>query len=419
MPDYTPSQVQAIGCIDRPLQIIACAGSGKTQVISQRISNILAQPGVEPRHIVAFTFTEKAAAELKDRILSIVGLEHGETTGLAEMYVGTMHAFCLNLLQTHVPETFKYSVLTETTQRLFIDRNSRKSGLTTCPSLSPGTPYLHRFLHSKLYTQVMSVLLEDEVDLTLVNDEVLSSVNAYRALLEGHAYFDYTSMLHAAVSLLESEDTGLAASSHAVLQYVRENVKYVVVDEYQDVNPLQERLIRALVQFGANLCVVGDDDQTIYQWRGSEVTNILKFVERYPGVEQVTLDENFRSSEGIVALGRRIAESIPEGHRLQKAMEHASHQSWSRGDMVASVFPSAEHEAKWICDRIQQLRGLPFTDAPGAEARGLSWSDAAVLFRSVANDAGPLVKEMNRREIPYVVKGLTRLFDAPEITAVV
>src|SRR5687767_7720798 len=101
---YTSAQAEAIACLGEPLQIIACAGSGKTQVISQRIAAILAQPGVEPRNVVAFTFTEKAAAELKGRVLSIVEEEVGNVTGLAEMFIGTMHGYCLDLLQRMVPD---------------------------------------------------------------------------------------------------------------------------------------------------------------------------------------------------------------------------------------------------------------------------------------------------------------------------
>src|SRR5947208_12883234 len=117
MMTYTPAQAEAIACLSQPLQIIACAGSGKTQVISQRIAAILAQPGVQPRNVVAFTFTEKAAAELKERVLSMVG----EVTGLAEMYIGTMHGYSLDLLQRMVPEAFKFSVLTDITAQLLGD----------------------------------------------------------------------------------------------------------------------------------------------------------------------------------------------------------------------------------------------------------------------------------------------------------
>jgi DNA helicase II / ATP-dependent DNA helicase PcrA len=415
---YTEAQAEAIACIDEPIQIIACAGSGKTQVISQRIAAILAQPGVEPRNIVAFTFTEKAAAELKDRILSLLDHEGVDTLGLAEMYVGTMHGYALDLIQRLVPETFKFSVLTEITTRMLIDRNSRKSGLTVCPTSSSGTPHLRRFLHSRLYMQVTAVLREDNVDLDLVPGGVLASFKSYVELLYRHAYFDFTEMINLAVQFLEGdvdEDSGIAA----VQTHIRDDVRYVVVDEYQDVNPLQERLVRGMTKFGANLCVVGDDDQTVYQWRGSEVSNIVTFANRYTGVRQVTLAENFRSSEGIVELGRSVAERIPQSHRLPKAMVRGGHQRWQRGDMIACGFADEREEAAWICDRIEAMRGLAFNDSAEGEARGLSWSDFAVLYRSVANDAGALVEEMRRRDIPYVVKGLNRLFDSPEILAVV
>jgi len=414
---YTSAQQEALDCIDEPLQIIACAGSGKTQVISQRIAKILAQPGLEPRNVVAFTFTEKAAAELKDRALSIIESEQTATTGLAEMYIGTMHGYALDLVQRLVPETFKFQVLTEVTSRMLVDRNSKQSGLTVCPTLSANVPTLWRYTHSRLFLQAMSVLREDDVNWDLIPAGVISSFEDYAKLIYAHNYFDYTEMINLAVQFLEGkpEDGYAEAAVHA---HVRDDIRYVVVDEYQDVNPLQERLVRGLTQFGANLCVVGDDDQTIYQWRGSAVSNIMTFNDRYTGVHKVTLAENFRSSQGVVEVGRSIAERIPVGQRLNKKMVAGGHQTWQRGDMLALEFDDPAAEAAWVCDRIEAMRGLAFSDST-SESRGLSWSDCAVLFRSVAKDAGALVTEMRRRNIPYVVKGLNRLFDSPEITAVV
>ena len=412
---YTAAQQQAIDCLDEPLQIIACAGSGKTQVISQRIAAILAQPGVEPRNVIAFTFTEKAAAELKDRVLGIVG---DQNVGLAEMYVGTMHGYCLDLLQRLVPDTFKFSVLSDITARLLVDRNSRKSGLTTCPTSLASTPSLRRFLHSKLFLQAMSVLREDAIDEDAVPEGVRSSLADYLRLLYGQASFDFTEMINLAVQYL-CPDPQDDEDSDRVQAHIREDIRYVVVDEYQDVNPLQEQLIQGLVRHGANLCVVGDDDQTIYQWRGSQVSNIVTFAQRYDGVRQITLADNFRSSNGVVELARSVADRIPFGERLAKAMVSAGSQDWERGDLLALDFPDSDAEVTWICDRIQDLRGVPFHDNPTAEPRGLSWSDCAVLFRSVAGDAGPLVAELRSRGIPFVVKGLNRLFESPEIQAVV
>ncbi len=416
MVTYTAAQQEAIGELSRPLQLIACAGSGKTQVISQRISQILAQPGVVPGNIVAFTFTEKAAAELAERIHTIVEAEHGDVLGMAEMYIGTMHGFCLDLLQTFVPDAFKFGVLTDVTQRLLIDRNSKESGLTSCPLLAGGT--LSRWKDSRLYARALSILQEDIVDLDLVPDEVIDSRNSYLQMIAKRNYFDYTTMVATAVEFLESEEDDPDRPTQAVLRHVRERVKYVVVDEYQDVNPLQERLISALVRFGANLCVVGDDDQTIYQWRGSEVRNILAFAGSHQDVRQIELSENFRSSKGIVSLGRSIAELIPQDERLEKGMEYASHQQWQRGDLLALSFDDGDAEAAWIAGRIQALQGMPFQDDPTSAPRGLAWSDCAVLFRTV-KDADPLVRELKKRGVPYIVKGLARLFDSDEILAVV
>ena len=415
---YTADQAAAISVIDEPLQIIACAGSGKTQVISQRIANILSQPEVHPRNVIAFTFTEKAAAELKERVLGIVQAERGEVTGLAEMYIGTMHGYTLDLLQRLVPETFKYSVLTEITSRLLVDKYSKQSGLTTCPTIGTKQDHLKRFQNSKLYLQVLGALREDEIDESLVPEGVLESLDAYVRLIHGQATFDFTAMIALAVELLEidPDDDDNAA---VIQRHVRDDIKYLVVDEYQDVNPLQERLVRGLVRHGANLCVVGDDDQTIYQWRGSEVRNIVTFAERYDDVKQVVLNDNFRSTKGIVELGRSVAEIIPAGDRLPKKMVTSGHQTWERGDLLALGFATPDEEAVWIADRIEHLLGVPFQDKPGDEPRGLSYSDCAVLLRSVSRDAGPIVEELKKRHIPYVIKGLNRLFESDEIQACV
>lgn len=418
MTAYTDSQREAINCLDLPLQIIACAGSGKTQVISQRIANILAQADTDPRNIVAFTFTEKAAAELKDRVLRVVAEQHGDVTGMAEMYIGTMHGYCLDLLQRLVPDTFKFSVLTEITARLLVDRNSKKSGLTTCPTSSPRVPTLRRYVHSRLFLQAMSILREDVVTDDLVPEGVWNSFASYSKLLYAHAEFDFTELINLLVQLLEA-DPSQEEDARVVQAHIQDDIRYVVVDEYQDVNALQERLVAGLVQFGANLCVVGDDDQTIYQWRGSQVSNIVAFADRHMGVKQVTLAENFRSSEGIVELGRSVAERIPAAERLAKGMVSADNQAWERGDLLALTFDDPVAEAAWMCDRIEDLRGVPFRDNPASTERGLSWSDFAVLYRSVSKDADELVAELQRRGIPYVVKGLNRLFDSSEITAVV
>lgn len=414
--DYTVAQKSAIETIDDPLLIVACAGSGKTQVISQRIVEIL-RSGAEPRNVVAFTFTERAAAELKERVTTLVEQEFGNIHGLAEMYVGTMHGFALDVLHSFVPQTFKYDVLNDIQTRLFIDRRSNKCGLTTAHARVNGTSRpLRRWVNSNLYMQVMAILREEQVNEAMLPDDVLTAQTMYRHELHQHSDFDFTEVLRTAADLLdEGPDDDVAG---ALVRHVRDTIRYVVVDEYQDTNYVQERLIHGLTRFGANLCVVGDDDQTIYQWRGSAVANILTFERRHDAVRRVTLDDNFRSTEGITSLARFfVEETVPD--RLAKKMVAAGHQTYERGDILALSFSDAGAEARWTADRIERLRGVAFQDNPSGDHRGLSWSDLAVLFRSVSKDAGPLVEELKRRSIPYVIKGLTGLFEAPEIQACV
>ncbi|EMF55654.1 MULTISPECIES: ATP-dependent DNA helicase [Streptomyces] len=415
---FTDAQHTAINTHDDNLLIVACAGSGKTEVISQRIAGLIGRPGMQPKNIVAFTFTEKAAGELKERVHTRIRELHGEVHGLAEMYIGTMHGYALDLLHSHVPEAFKYNVLNDVQTRLFIDKYSKQSGLTTTNAVVNGTTKpLRRYINSKLYQQVMSILREDDVDMDGLRPDVADGLDKYMQVLRDRSYFDYTAILHYAAVLLNDDNDEGNESVLSLQRHIKETVKYVVVDEYQDTNPVQEQLIHGLTRHGANLCVVGDDDQTIYQWRGSAVENILTIEGRYPNVHRVTLNENFRSSSAIVDLARHVVEQIPPGERLNKAMTAAGHQTFERGDLLALEFPDTEAEATWLVDRMERLRGVPFQDREGSEPRGLDWSDFAVLFRSVKADAGPLVEELRLRGIPYVIKGLTKLFETPEVQA--
>lgn len=155
--NFTPNQLQAIGHHHGNLQLIACAGSGKTEVVARRVASLL-RNGLAPRNIVAFTFTDKAAAELKERIITRCREELGEIHGMAEMYVGTIHAFCLELLKNEVPKYLKYDVLNEVQQSLFIDRHSKKSGLTTSTDLTG--QHLQRYKDTQHYLSAVSILRE-------------------------------------------------------------------------------------------------------------------------------------------------------------------------------------------------------------------------------------------------------------------
>lgn len=405
--NLTDSQRRAIEHGGRNLQLIACAGSGKTEVVARRVVHLLT-PGrgdsLAPGNIIAFTFTDKAAAELKERIVTRTREVLGEVPGMAEMFVGTIHAFCLDLLKSESPKHLKFEVLNEVQQRLFVDRNSSKSGLTTSTDLTGAV--LKRYRDTGHYVTALSILREAERDdAQLDGCSLLNGLAAYERLLEDKSYLDYSSILEEAVTLL-TNDEGVRAR-------LAERVKYVIVDEYQDVNPVQEAIVWSLHELGARICVVGDDDQTIYQWRGSDVENILTFDKRYPAVEQISLEENFRSSQGVVETARAFIEQ--NSARLAKAMKPTGAQPYESGDVVALSFADPEAEARHIVGTIQSLRGVAFKE--DEVERGLSWSDMAILLRSVKANAEPIMRALQAAEIPFVVTGMTNLFGTPEAEA--
>ena len=406
---YTKAQQAAIDHLDGNMQVIACAGSGKTQVLAQRIVNLLknrAKEGLVPANIVAFTFTEKAAGELKDRIYTLCRAQIGDVIGLADMFVGTIHAFCLDLLQTYQFRFLKYQVLNDVQQRLLIDRHSRQSGLSDLTTHDG--KQLKRWVDSRLYQRCLSVIRESQIDeAKLGSHPIRAALQKYTALLDERRYLDYSRILTEAVTAL--------ATDASLREKIAARIKYLIVDEYQDVNPLQEALIHVLHGLGAQVCVVGDDDQTIYQWNGSDIQNIVGFASRFPGVYTVPLAENFRSSVGVVETARQLVER--NTGRLPKKMVSEEQQTFEHGNVLCLRFDDPAREAAWIVEKLLQLRGDPFLDRPAAEPRGLTWSDCAILIRSVKNSGAAVVDALRNAGIPYVVRGVSGLFDTAEVQA--
>ena len=407
---FTPAQQEAIDHRGSHLQIIACAGSGKTQVTVERINQLL-EEGLSPEEILAFTFTEKAAAELSNRIRASRRERGLDTTGLAEMYIGTIHGWCLDFLQSRLNRFLKYRVLNDPQTRLFIQRHSRKCGLTLNEYLT-GTALTRNKYDVRNYQTALNILREDEVVWSEVPDDLQAGLAAYRGLLDEHALFDYTEMLCRVVEGLE-HPTGEWIEAKRVLL---EQVQHVLVDEYQDVNPIQERLIQVLQSKGACLTVVGDDDQTIYQFRGSDAGNILGFTSRYPTAKTVNVTTNFRSSQEIVETAEAVASL--NTHRLVKRFDVGAHHLHEAGDIMALAFDDPAEEARYIAQRIEDMVGHPYEDTVNATSRGLAYSDFAVLLRSVKHSAGPIMEALRDLEIPFVVKGVQQLFERPEIRAV-
>lgn len=409
VPQFTPAQQKAISHAKGNLQLIACAGSGKTEVVARRVAYLLDPSSpkkvkVDPKNIVAFTFTEKAAAELKHRIITRADEQFGGRTGMSDLYVGTIHGFCLQLLRDYVPDYLKFDVLNEMQQRLFVDRYSVQSGLTQTTAHNDRA--LRRYVDTGRYIDALNILREDSVaDGALDGWSIADGLEAYRELLVEHGYFDYSAILEAAVDEVERNEQ--------LRQALRARIRHLIVDEYQDVNPVQERLINQLHKLGATLCIVGDDDQTIYQWRGSSIKQIVTFADRYPAVKQIRLADNFRSSEGIVNTARAFI--AQNSGRLEKKMRAVDAQPYEDGDITALAFDSPEEEADWIARTCKELRGTRFDESE--ESRGLSWSDMAILLRSVRNNGEAVTDALNDAKIPYIVKGLPGLFDAPESQA--
>jgi DNA helicase II / ATP-dependent DNA helicase PcrA len=227
----------------------------------------------------------------------------------------------------------------------------------------------------------------------------------YEQLLHERGYLDYSGILKEAVAELKGNE-GLRESLAA-------RIRHVIVDEYQDVNPVQEAVVEELHRLGAGICVVGDDDQTIYQWRGSDVRNILSFENRYPDVTQVRLEENFRSSEGVVAVAREFVRQVVR--RLPKEMKTTRAQDYEPGDITALPFDSPEDEARHIARTCLALRGVAIRE--GDSERGISWSDMAVLLRSVRRDGERITAALDEGNVPYVITGMDNLFQADEAEA--
>jgi DNA helicase II / ATP-dependent DNA helicase PcrA len=364
------------------LQIIASAGSGKTEVVAQRFAQLMAD-GADPAGIIAFTFTERAADELKARISARVEERLGPASldRVGAAFVGTIHSYCFRLLQQHVPRYETFDVLDERRLTAFLCREE---------------PALHlKNLTGKVFTSIKAFLenlevVENElIPVQHLDDPFKGMAEKFYELLEQFRLLTYGQLISRAVAELEKPD--VAASVHGTL-------RHLIVDEYQGVNPAQERLIRLLTGPRVELCVVGDDDQAIYQWRGSDVRNIVQFATRYPGVRTFTITVNRRSRPHIVAAAASFAHSIPG--RLDKQM--SAHRPPAGTEVVTWSADTEADEADRIAETIQRLH-----------TEGLPYRSIAVLVRTRA--AYPrLLDAFDAHDVPVQPAGRTGLFAQPE-----
>jgi len=369
------------------VQIIASAGSGKTEVVSQRVADLLAD-GFPAESVVAFTFTERAADELKNRISHRVADRLGTAAldRLAGLFVGTIHSFCFRLLQQRVPRYETYDVLDDNQLTAFLSREANRLQIRQLDGRGRLFASIAAFLTS------VDVVENELLDPAAMPDPFGSVLRAYYETLDRYRLLTYGQQVVRAVRELEHPE--LAAEVHARL-------RHLIVDEYQDVNPAQERLIRLLTGPEVELCVVGDDQQAIYQWRGSDVSNIVTFPHRYSPVARFEITVNRRSRPRIIEVANQFALTIPE--RIDKTMAPHRPPGGSGGpEVVAWSAPTEAGEAGWIASLILDL----------AE-KGVRYRDIAVLVRGRASYPR-LVEQFATFGIPVQPGGRTGLFDQPE-----
>ncbi len=409
--EFTDEQKKAIAHTKGHLRIIACAGSGKTEVVSRRIANLI-KSGVKPKNIVAFTFTEKAADELKSRIRKVLQDECPERADFGEMYVGTIHSFCFDMLQELDPVYKSYAVLDEAKRVAYVSKYRNFSRLNLWPlrySSVSGKPLsyyttINRFLYS--YDIVM---MEDIDSDKLSNTHFKSAYTEYRKMLEEDKYLDFSSMIYTLVHLLRN--------NKSKLKKFNEIVKHLVLDEYQDVNKLQETLVE-LISFGADsVCVVGDDDQCIFQWRGSHVGNIIGFKEKYSkkyNVVDYPMNVNFRSTEAIVHTAEKFIKHNKNRLSIKKMTFNPElKRIYEVGDIIHKHFDDEKEEFEFIKKKISKLLGTDFIDKKN-KLFSLSLGDFAILVRT-NEDAAKIVAFLEKEKIDCIAYSGESIFGSSEV----
>lgn len=380
-------QKQAVKQIEGPVLILAGAGSGKTKTLTHRIAYLI-QKKVSPYNILAVTFTNKAAKEMRERVAALLGENHENRSFMP--YMGTFHSICVRLLRQDgeaigIPKNFvifdesdRQSAIKQAMKQLFIDEKQFK------PSSI-----------SNMISGAKNELITPEEyagTATLPAQKVAAQVFPLyeRTLIEAGA-LDFDDLIKRTVSML---------SNHASLQKKwSEQFKYIMIDEYQDTNSAQYKLIKLLTNENENLCVVGDDWQSIYSWRGADFRNILNFERDYPKATVIKLEENYRSTKNILDAAHLI---------ITKNEQRSDKQLWTKagaGSPVQIVQVQSEaHEGESIITKIKTQ----------VDMRLRPYGDFAVLYRTNAQSRA-LEEVFLKYGVPYKIVGGTRFYDRKEI----
>jgi len=379
-----PEQRRAVETTEGPLLVLAGAGSGKTRVITVRIAHLLSK-GVPPERILAVTFTNKAAREMRERVGELVGKERAQ-----RIFCGTFHSFCMELLREHgkALEISRRFTISDTSDQMSILRGALREVAVGDVQLQPNVVQSRiSLLKNRLVdtSQYLDKAADDEEEL------VAKAWRRYDEALRKSRSMDFDDLLLFALRLLRLKDGPINA--------IRERFHYVLVDEYQDTNAPQYEIVREVAGERRNICVVGDDDQSIYGWRGADVAKILNFEKDFPGAEVVRLETNYRSTEQILDAANKVIANNPERH------EKTLRSHIGRGAGLQLIIADDEHEeADHIAREIQDL-------VRETETR---WGQIAILFRT-GPQARPFEEQLRARAIPYVLVGGLSFFDRKEV----
>ena len=378
-----PTQREAVENTDGPLLILAGAGSGKTRVLTHRIAYIIDQGLAAPDEVLAITFTNKAAAEMKDRVALLVGPES------RKMWVSTFHALCARLLRVHA-EKLGYK-----REFTIYDGGDQVRLVKRCIIELGKDP--KRFNPRSFQSQISNaknVLMSPDDYLRntegYIAENVAEVYDLYQKRLYENNAMDFDDLIMQTVALLELFPE--------VRERYQNRFKYIHVDEYQDTNHAQYRLVNVLAAAHRNLCCVGDDDQSVYGWRGADIRNILDFERDYPEAQVVKLEQNYRSTQTILS----AANAVVANNASRKAKE-----LWTAGDEGEGirVFTASDEyaEARFVVSEIRRLMD------DGASAK-----DIAAFYRTNAQSRA-LEDVLVREGIPYQVVGGVRFYERAEI----
>jgi len=384
MKKLNPPQQQAVNHTEGALLLLAGAGSGKTQVITTRIVHLLKTKHVPAANILAVTFTNKAAREMRERVGSMAG-------AMAEgMVISTFHSLGVRILRRDIRTLgFKpnFSIYSTSDQAGVLRQAMRERDID--PKQCDPDRILWRISGLKNRLIGPREFKPEGTDPIELATAVVYP--RYQELLKGFNAIDFDDIIMLSVGLLQSHP--------AILEHWQERFRYIMVDEYQDTNASQYLLISLLAKRHGNLCVVGDDDQSIYGWRGAEVKNILNFEHDYPGCRVIKLEQNYRSTGSILEAANSVIRNNPV--RTDKALWTASGQGREIDLIVAA---NEEEEAARVVDgmMLEQYRDK------------LLWSDMAVLYRSNAQSRA-FEEKLRLERIPYVVVGGQQFYERKEV----